>query len=431
MNDDTPSSATRDDQAPDDGTDEPEVDATAGRRPAGGAGTDAPDTVYDLVPTSLAPGDPEPPPHEVAVYPEMTPEAYEAFLADIRAHGVQVPIVMLDGKVLDGRHRLRAARELGLPVPCIRVVWTASPARLVISLNGHRRHDTPSQLAMTAAKLLGPFEAEARARQATSTGGRARRLRADQRSPCGRSRDRAAAAVGVSPRSVQAAATVQKLGIPGLQALVEQGEVSVSAAEPVARLSVAEQEAIVAAPPPERLIRLRAAPLQRRRKDQAAPPTDADATPAPAAMAVAEPGLPDGTAETMAQPTSAARPRPEEPADDAERAWLYGLPARLTAARSRRFDEEALLWRRLAPYLEAIREAVPLPRSAAARTRAAENGPSGPLAQLLAMRSPEFWTKCPACANPGRGPAATTCRCGGVGFLACRSDDLPPGAGAS
>ena len=47
--------------------------------------------------------------------PEMTDAEYADLLADVRAHGILVPIDALpDGRVLDGRHRLRAARECGL-----------------------------------------------------------------------------------------------------------------------------------------------------------------------------------------------------------------------------------------------------------------------------------------------------------------------------
>src|SRR5215470_4823119 len=47
--------------------------------------------------------------HPIAeLVPSMTPDQYGALVYDIREHGLRTPIVMYEGKVLDGRHRLRA-----------------------------------------------------------------------------------------------------------------------------------------------------------------------------------------------------------------------------------------------------------------------------------------------------------------------------------
>lgn len=45
-----------------------------------------------------------------------TKEGFEELLKDIDKNGQLVPIVLRDGKVLDGRHRLKACLQLGLPV---------------------------------------------------------------------------------------------------------------------------------------------------------------------------------------------------------------------------------------------------------------------------------------------------------------------------
>lgn len=49
-----------------------------------------------------------------ALLPDMSGEEYGALRDDIRANGLLVPITTHDGQVLDGRHRLRACRELGI-----------------------------------------------------------------------------------------------------------------------------------------------------------------------------------------------------------------------------------------------------------------------------------------------------------------------------
>lgn len=55
-------------------------------------------------------------PHEsLTRVPEMPPEEYAAFRIDIQSRGIQVPVeITADGTLLDRRHRLRAASELGI-----------------------------------------------------------------------------------------------------------------------------------------------------------------------------------------------------------------------------------------------------------------------------------------------------------------------------
>ena len=53
--------------------------------------------------------------HEAAgLIPAMSDEEYESLKADIAAHGQREPLVVHEGRVLDGRHRYRACLELGL-----------------------------------------------------------------------------------------------------------------------------------------------------------------------------------------------------------------------------------------------------------------------------------------------------------------------------
>ena len=47
-------------------------------------------------------------------YPLLEGEDFEAFKASTAANGQRVPIVLYQGKILDGRNRYRACRELGL-----------------------------------------------------------------------------------------------------------------------------------------------------------------------------------------------------------------------------------------------------------------------------------------------------------------------------
>jgi len=48
------------------------------------------------------------------LFPLMGPEDHAALVADIREHGLRVPIVVYQDQVLDGRNRLAACREAGV-----------------------------------------------------------------------------------------------------------------------------------------------------------------------------------------------------------------------------------------------------------------------------------------------------------------------------
>lgn len=71
---------------------------------------------------------------------------------DIAEQGQQEPILLHQGKVIDGRHRLRACRELGIEPVYKEVTYPEDrlPA-LILSLNLYRRHLTAAQKAMIAA----------------------------------------------------------------------------------------------------------------------------------------------------------------------------------------------------------------------------------------------------------------------------------------
>ena len=81
--------------------------------------------------------------------PPLLPSEYQALAESIRAHGVQVPVIVDEnGAIIDGHHRDQIATELGVHCPReVRTGLSGSDKRsLAISLNKDRRHLTREQV---------------------------------------------------------------------------------------------------------------------------------------------------------------------------------------------------------------------------------------------------------------------------------------------
>jgi hypothetical protein len=162
------------------------------------------------------------------LFPLMEGEDFTALVADIHKHGLHEPVVLFDGKILDGRNRYRACLDAGIE-PTFFTYEDNDPVGYVISLNLRRRHLDESQRAMVAAKL------------ATLKRGD------NQHSPIGEtSQGKAAELLNVGKRSVERAAAVCDRAVPELVHAVEQGKLAVSVAADIASQPIQEQREIVA-----------------------------------------------------------------------------------------------------------------------------------------------------------------------------------------
>jgi hypothetical protein len=141
---------------------------------------------------------------------------FKALVADIEANGLQEQLTMFEGKVLDGRNRLQALKELGaveLRAHHLRDYRGDDPIGYVLSINLHRRHLNESQRAMVAGKL-------------TNLGVGANQHTKGE----GTSIDVASKLLNVGRASIDRAKVVLAKGDPSLIEAVEQGTVSVSSA---------------------------------------------------------------------------------------------------------------------------------------------------------------------------------------------------------
>lgn len=159
--------------------------------------------------------------------PSMPDDELRELADDIKANGLLVPIELYRGKVIDGRHRLKACELAGVEPEFVEVDLDGqTPAQYVWSLNGTRRHLTPSQKACVAVELLPEIEKAAKERQG------ARNDIVEKVPQCEkqRSRDEAAKMVGVNSRYVSDAKKIKEES-PKTFDRIKSGELKVTQAK--------------------------------------------------------------------------------------------------------------------------------------------------------------------------------------------------------
>lgn len=164
--------------------------------------------------------------HPIAsIFPLLAEPELAELAESIKWDGVQVPIVLYEGKILDGRNRYRAAQRVGAHVP--HNYYTGeSPTAHVIALNLKRRHLTASQRAMVGRDALPFFEAEAKARMSSGGKGETKLSHLEK----GRAAVKAAEATGSSQTYIKDAKRIEKVS-PETAAEVRAGKKSISKAK--------------------------------------------------------------------------------------------------------------------------------------------------------------------------------------------------------
>lgn len=179
------------------------------------------------------------------LFPMLSDDDGASLRADLVANGQREPIIILDGKILDGRNRHRQLVAAGLVPDALPPdgddLWLSryrrfvpmqdgDPLAFVLSLNLHRRHLDETQRAVVADKL------------ATLAVGRPTNSTDNSANLQNISRGEAAQLLHVSERTVASVHAVREHGAPELMAAMERGEVSASVGEAAAKaMSVSEQ----------------------------------------------------------------------------------------------------------------------------------------------------------------------------------------------
>lgn len=167
------------------------------------------------------------------LFPLIEGQAFADLVADVKANGLLDRIVILDGQILDGRNRYRAAVAAGLiaedyelpsgywgvaefAFSLYRIEDRGDPLTWVMSKNLHRRHLDESQRSAVAARL-----------ETLTHGGD----RHGQDASLQFTRADISKIVNVSPRSIASSKKVLNEGSPELFNAIETGRVKASVAE--------------------------------------------------------------------------------------------------------------------------------------------------------------------------------------------------------
>lgn len=157
------------------------------------------------------------------LFPLMEGADFDEFVADIKANGQREPIIVHEGKILEGRNRWRATQELAIE-PILEEYMPEldgeSPMAFVMSRNLHRRHLSAGQRAMVVARMEASSER-------------------------GEKQDMAALA-HVDRKTLYQAGVVLENASPELVKAVDQGHIAVSLAAKAASLDPEMQREIAA-----------------------------------------------------------------------------------------------------------------------------------------------------------------------------------------
>ena len=172
--------------------------------------------------------------HELsAAYPAMTAAEYQSLVDSIGNIGVQNPITLFEGQIIDGWHRYKAATECGMDCPTVEM-GNVDPRDFAKS-QGARRNITASQnaLAITAIYSWIPL------------GGNQYLGSAVTADPHKTTKELARLA-GVGARTIEQAKAVHAGAISAVKEAVKAGAVSVETAAAVAKLPAKEQKKLAA-----------------------------------------------------------------------------------------------------------------------------------------------------------------------------------------
>jgi FtsZ-binding cell division protein ZapB len=176
-----------------------------------------------------------------AVFPAMDAADFDSLTDSIENIGVQNPITLYDGMVIDGWHRYRAASDLGMDCPMVEL-GDVDPRDFVMAQNKARRHITQAQLAMATTAVY-----------AWRSVGQNQHTEKRVATECPPSKTNAelAAIAGVGVATIKQSKAVQATASPEVVEAVKSGEIGLPKAAAIAKLPQSEQAAAIYKPTPK------------------------------------------------------------------------------------------------------------------------------------------------------------------------------------
>lgn len=162
----------------------------------------------------------------------MAGQEFDDLVQDIKAHGLLEPIVLIEGKILDGRNRYKACQRADVKPKFVDYQGNGALS-YVVSKNVLRRHLNESQrgvIALDVEKELAKEAAERMRSGRTALGSEKK----------GEASDQAGALLHVGGRTVRKAKRVAR-DAPSLLPAIKRGELTVSEAEQQIRERLARQ----------------------------------------------------------------------------------------------------------------------------------------------------------------------------------------------
>lgn len=169
----------------------------------------------------------------------MPAEDFKALKDSIETIGVQNPITLFDGMVIDGWHRYRAANDLGMDCP-VAELGDVDPRDFVLAQNKARRHITQAQLAMATTSVY-----------AWKPVGNPEFTQSHTECVIAKSNDELAQIAGVHKNTITQAKAVQTKAAPEVVEAVKRGEIGLPKAAAIAKLPKEEQAAAIHKPTPK------------------------------------------------------------------------------------------------------------------------------------------------------------------------------------
>lgn len=175
-----------------------------------------------------------------AAWGEMAEDDYQDLIDSIENIGLQNPIVLYEGQIIDGWHRYKACEELSIPFTTTELSADTDPRYFVISTNA-RRNQTKAQKAIAlsevyAWKLYGENQHTARV---------------DTQYPPSNSVADIAEKAGVSASTIKQAKAVITKAAPEVVQAVKDGKIGLTKASQITKLPKDQQVEAINRPMPK------------------------------------------------------------------------------------------------------------------------------------------------------------------------------------